>query len=554
MNKNDGVEATEFTSPDLPYLENNGDLSKPKLTTAYEPLPRNDRKRILIGMILISSSVAFVNGVTGFSIELIYRYLYSSGTVQELYKTMEGLTGLSYLISFAVPSVIGAIYLWPALMTSLGRGGLSNLRTTRRRALNGPWFLGLSGITGWIAYACVYFYGVYLHNKPLFSIISLRLTVDSLFGGIMCFVLSYYIIESLTRKYCIEALFPDGKLSSCEGAFALTIRERLVIYFFSVSLFPFILFFEVFLSMMENYTGKITLAGFGILTASVALLGLWLTLIVAASYRKPLTLMKNAAKSVGVGNFDVRVPVMSNDETGALSENMNDMAEGLREKEFIKDTFGRMVDPSVRDHLLSGNVSLGGKIVETTILFTDIRGFTTLSENMSPEEVVELINRYFELMSPCVTDENGIVNKFIGDSLMAIFGAPLPLEDHAASAARAALRMAGALDELNAELSQKGIQQVRHGVGIHTGPVLAGNIGAGSRMEYTAIGDTVNTASRIQSLCKQFQQQILLSETTVEKLDGAFAPTLLGETEIRGKNIPIKIFSLSALTDEEQRA
>lgn len=506
-------------------------------------LPKDARKSVLIGIVLISSAIAGINGVTGFSLEIIYRILYSSSSMEFVSAAMEGLMGIAYFTSFGVPAIIGTIYMWPSLMVAIGRGGEGAIRVAARRALNGPFMLGLCGITGWLAYSVVYFIGVYIHRMPSLTTTSLRLVVDSLFAGIMCFVLSYYLVESLTRKYYIGAFFPDGNLSSCEGAFALTIRERLIIYYFSVSLFPFLLFIEIFLSMLENYSGTISISGIGGLTIILTALGMWLTFVVAASYRKPLNLMRSATEKVGRGDYDVSVPVISNDETGNLSEAINGMAAGLREKERIKDTFGRMVDPRVRDHLLGGHDALGGRIVDTTILFTDIRGFTTLSENMPPEKVVELLNRYFEIMSPCVTEEQGIVNKFIGDSLMAIFGAPIPLENHAAAAVRAAGRMSAAMTQLNRELSSAGLPQIAHGVGIHSGAALVGNIGTGSRMEYTAIGDAVNTASRIQGLCKQFKTEILISETTLEKLDNAQEFEMLGESEIRGRNRLVRIYT-----------
>lgn len=507
-------------------------------------LTKKSRRTILIGLIIISSVVAGINCVAAFSIEVIYRVLYSEVHIKTVYAALEGFLGVAYIASFGVPSVLSTYYEWPLIMTAFGRGGERTLATARRRALNSPFMFGVFGATGWISYMAIYFWGLGAHNMPAATMTSLRVVVDTIFAGVMCFVFSYYIAEFGARKYFIEPFFPDGRLSDCEGAFALTIRERFFIYYFSVALFPFVMFFEVFLTMLENYHGKITLGSVTALTAILAFFGAWLTLIVSGSYRTPLMHMRGAADQVGRGDFDIRVPVMSNDETGVLSEAINDMASGLREKEFITDTFGRVVDPSVRDYLLDGHAELGGKIVETTILFTDIRGFTTMSEAMAPDAIVELLNRYFELMGPCVAQENGIVNKFIGDSLMAIFGAPRPLENHAEAAARTALRMADALETLNREITARGYAPISHGVGVHTGPALVGNIGAGSRMEYTAIGDTVNTASRIQGLCKNFKKQIIISETTKNMLDESYRATLLGETEIRGKNATVKLFTL----------
>jgi len=216
----------------------------------------------------------------------------------------------------------------------------------------------------------------------------------------------------------------------------------------------------------------------------------------------------------------------------------------LLEKEFIKDTFGRVVDPRVRDYYLSGHVDLGGQVKEATILFVDIRGFTPLSEKMRPDRVVSLLNRYFEKMSRCVAEEDGLVNRYIGDAILAIFGAPISLENHADAAVRAALKMRVARDALNIELEQEGLPIIRTGVGIHTGPVLAGNIGSSTRMEYTVIGDTVNLASRIEKLCKEFPHDIILSEATASRLSAALAPNPLATVKVPGKEQSIQVFCL----------
>ena len=220
------------------------------------------------------------------------------------------------------------------------------------------------------------------------------------------------------------------------------------------------------------------------------------------------------------------------------------MALELKEKEFIKDTFGKIVDPRVRDHLLSGNIKLGGELKEATILFIDIRDFTSISEKMQPDKVVVLLNRYFEKMSQCITEENGLVNKYIGDAILAIFGVPIKLDNHSNAAIRAALKMRIERNLLNKELVKEGFPSIQTGIGIHTGEVLAGNIGSTSRMEYTVIGDAVNIASRIEKLCKQFNYDLILSEATVMQLSDIFNPIYLDTVKIRGKEQLIKIFQM----------
>jgi adenylate cyclase len=252
--------------------------------------------------------------------------------------------------------------------------------------------------------------------------------------------------------------------------------------------------------------------------------------------------MKRAAKKIQDGIYDINIPVISNDEVGKLCEGINSMAGGLKEKEFIKDTFGRIVDPRVRDFLLQGNVQLGGEMKELTILFSDIRSFTSASEKMKPDEVVVWLNRYFDKMSRCITDEKGLVNKYIGDAIMAIFGAPINQEDHADAAVRAAYRMIDELAELNREFSNDHLPPISIGIGIHTGQVLAGNIGSSDRMEYTVIGDAVNVASRLESLTKEYKQPVLMSESTSKALKHQYSMNCLNKVSIRGKEEPMDLY------------
>ena len=158
------------------------------------------------------------------------------------------------------------------------------------------------------------------------------------------------------------------------------------------------------------------------------------------------------------------------------------------------------------------DISLGGETREVTVLFCDIRSFTSMSEKMAAADVVSLLNKYFTALGECITKHHGIINKYIGDAIMAIFGAPVESKTHAQDAFLAALEMREALKKINEENASKykteNLPEIHFGIGIHTGNVFAGTIGASNRMEYTVIGDTVNTASRIESLCKTYGQRL----------------------------------------------
>ena len=276
------------------------------------------------------------------------------------------------------------------------------------------------------------------------------------------------------------------------------------------------------------------------------LLNLLLTIVISRFYSKPLLRLKDCAKDIANGNYDIQTGIITGDELGVLSDTFNDMAISLKEKEIMYETFGKVVTPEIRNWLLQGNTNLGGEIVCATILFCDIRGFTSISEQIKPEQVVLLLNKYFSTMEQCIVEHNGIINKYIGDAIMAIFGVPVPNENQALDAYKCSIDMKKRLIELNKELEAENLPPIKFGIGLHTGNVLAGNIGSNSRMEYTVIGDTVNVASRIESLCKEYNCDLLISETTAEGIiayDGNSSKLQsIGETQIRGRKTAISIF------------
>ena len=210
------------------------------------------------------------------------------------------------------------------------------------------------------------------------------------------------------------------------------------------------------------------------------------------------------------------------------------------QKKWIEDIFGRYVSPSVLDHLrrTPGAIELGGRRQIITVLFSDIRGFTEMSENMEPEQVTQFLNDYLEKMVEIIFANGGTVDKFVGDGIMAVYNWPIEQPDHALRAARTAVQMQEQI-EAAAQWESKGFPVLKIGIGLHTGPAVLGNIGSRRRMEQTAIGDTVNVAARIESLTKDIGNKcgsgILISETTAEAIGEVFTLLPVEETEIRGR-------------------
>ncbi|MEI8093631.1 MAG: adenylate/guanylate cyclase domain-containing protein [Spirochaetales bacterium] len=210
---------------------------------------------------------------------------------------------------------------------------------------------------------------------------------------------------------------------------------------------------------------------------------------------------------------------------------------------------GRYFSPGVASHIARSDAAFlrpGGQLQNVTVLFSDLRGFTALSEGLEPARVVELLSLYQEQMVAAIFEHGGTLDKFIGDGIMATFGTPHPAPDDASRALQAALAMQTRLRGLNNTLSGRGFPPLRQGIGIHSGPVIAGNVGTASRLEYTVIGDTVNTASRLEALCKQTGDEVLVSEQLVAALGDprwTFEPR--GSLEVRGKAKPLAVFTPS---------
>jgi len=236
--------------------------------------------------------------------------------------------------------------------------------------------------------------------------------------------------------------------------------------------------------------------------------------------------------------------VKTGDELEDLADGFNSMVDGLRERDKLRVTMGKYMTEEVLQHVLAGEVELGGKTLEITILFCDLRGFTTFAEKRSAQELVGILNEYFTEMVDCVMGQGGVVDKYIGDNIMAVFGAPVSRSDDASRAVRAALAMRASLVNLNARFAERSIEPLRFGIGLHTGEVVAGNIGSVRRMEYTVIGDAVNLASRLESKTKELDTDLLISDATRAKLDDSFVVEANGEISIKGRAQPVRIFKV----------
>ncbi|HEX8105161.1 MAG TPA: adenylate/guanylate cyclase domain-containing protein, partial [Solirubrobacteraceae bacterium] len=281
-----------------------------------------------------------------------------------------------------------------------------------------------------------------------------------------------------------------------------------------------------------------TLGSAGVVAFGVsAAISIWLGLVLADAVSAPIVDLRDATRRVGKGDLDVRVPVVCTDETGELAASFNAMVGGLAERAQLREAFGAFVDPALTERVLAEGTNLRGEELELSILFVDVQGFTAFAEGADAHAVVATLNRFFDAVVPVVLRHGGHANKFIGDGLMAVFGAPQRHVDHAARAVAAALEIA--------ELARPALDgRLGVGIGVNTGRVIAGTIGGGGRRDFTVIGDAVNTAARVEAATRVTGDDVLITEATLRALgsDGqGFEERPLAP--LRGKTAPVRVYA-----------
>ena len=423
----------------------------------------------------------------------------------------------------------------------------------RRRAVLVPQFFALLSFVGWLLSSLIW--GV------LFPLLAGEFSplraVRQVFGlafvaGPIVAATIFFSVERIWREE-LPRLFPQGDLSAVPGP-RLRVRARMVAMFLLMSLVPISVLSVAALTranallgadaqtaeaIIRNLMMVVAALGLGGLVVSVRLAG-----FVAGSVAGPLREVQSAMARVSQGSLDARCAVVSNDEIGEVAEGFNRMVAGLRDRELIRETFGKYVSPEVRDEILAGRASLAGGTREVTILFADLRDFTPWVESTPAAEVVSDLNAYFTEMDAAIRGQGGLVLQFIGDEIEAVFGAPVADPGHADSAVRAAIAMRSRLEAWNAARVAAGKTALRHGIGIHTGTVIAGNIGSSERLSYALVGDAVNLTSRIQSLNKDFGTHTLVSGVTKASLQTAYVFRALPTVKVKGRNAEVEVYAL----------
>ncbi len=289
----------------------------------------------------------------------------------------------------------------------------------------------------------------------------------------------------------------------------------------------------------------------------ITVIVLGLAMLIVYFFAKTLTVpvrnLVGASRQIEEGDFALSIRPTTRDEIGLLTESFVSMGEGLAEREKMKDALGKFVNKEIAEMALRAEIKLGGERKSVAIFFSDIRSFTAISERLEPEEVVEFLNEYMTRMVGCVNETNGVVDKFIGDAIMAIWGTPVSYGNDTENALNAALMMRRVLYQYNEERAALKKPLIKIGCGINCGDVVAGQIGSHDRMEYTVIGDAVNLASRIEGLNKPFGTDILVSQDARDRVKDIFHMVPMQKIRVKGKQKPQQVYAVLGRKDDNTR-
>jgi adenylate cyclase len=411
------------------------------------------------------------------------------------------------------------------------RSGHAPTDAERARVLRNPLDQALISSVFWVL-AALLFTALNVAVNPSLAVSA---GVGALLAGLTAAALNYLAAERVLRPVTAKAL---------EGAApperqSLGVRGRLTIAWALGSGVTMLAIGGIaVIGLLDEEFERPTLSAAALFLAVVGLgTGLLLTRLAARSVADPLTAVRSALADIERGHFGVEVPVDDGSEIGFLEAGFNRMAVGLSERERLREAFGTFVDPELTDRVLREGTDLAGEEVELSVLFMDVRGFTGYAESASARDVVATLNALYEDVVPLIAEHGGHANKFVGDGLLAVFGAPRRLTAHADCAVSAALALARVVRDRHGE-------RLGVGVGVNSGPVVAGTIGGGGRLEFTVIGDVVNTAARVEAATRETGDDVLITEATLALLsDGDGGWEERPPVELKGKRRGVRLYA-----------
>jgi adenylate cyclase len=477
---------------------------------------------------------------------------YNLSRIQPLLTEAQHLVFINTILIYNLVVYPIAIVLWTWLIVSLRQPlkalcrqqpiNPERLNQARRRVINLPWLGTIIPAICW--FVCIPVFLLALRSAP--GSVDLRvlfyLPISLTISGLIATTHSFFAVELLSQRQLYPILFQGANPAATPGAFALSLHQRGLLLALSAGVCPIV---SLLLLSLIPYPEEPKNMGFAIAVGGLGIVfGLISAWMVGRLVVEPVKALQTAASAVAAGDLTAKVTLLRADEFGPLIEEFNRMVVELQEKQHLQETFGRHVGQRAAQQILQRDPSLGGVEQELTVMFADLRNFTARCAASAPQPIVALLNLFLTEMVGIVEQQGGMVNKFLGDGFMALFGVGDDGQDHAVRGVIAAQEMLVRLQTINQKLLQPEQTPLAMGIGIHTGTAIVGSIGAPQRLEYTAIGDTINIAARVESLTKELAEPLLITHATQQWLPPAIATQELTPQWVKGQPKPLVVYSL----------
>ena len=428
----------------------------------------------------------------------------------------------------------------------LGVASSESLTQARRRLIHLPWFAAAICGVAWFLCIPVFISALLRVQNPLDPRLLWHLPISFCVSGFIAVTHSFFLVELASQWGLFPVFFRDQRADRTPNIFTLSLRGRGIVWAVSASICPIASLLLLVLAPRSPATNAAWLAVFvGVIGIAF---GIFTALMMSRLVAKPIDQLRTAADAVSRGNLAVdlsRAGARRADEFGRLLSEFDQMVRALRDKEKLRQTFGLHVGRRAAEQILARDPGLSGVEEEITVMFVDMRSWTARASVSPPAEIVEIMNDFFRVSVRVVEEEHrGMVNKYLGDGFMAIFGAGETDSKHACDAVSAGCEILRAVKGLNDELAVKERAPIQIGIGIHSGPAIVGSVGSPQRLEFTAMGNTVNIASRIQGLTKMVGRPLLVTAAVRERAGNSFDFEELSAQEVRGIEGRVMIFAV----------
>jgi adenylate cyclase len=419
----------------------------------------------------------------------------------------------------------------------------ASLTQARRRLIHLPWFAAVICSVAWFLCIPIFLGALLQIQHPLDPRLLWHLPISFCVSGFIAITHTFFLVELASHWGLFPVFFRDARADLTPNIFTLSLRGRGIIWAISASICPII---SLLLLMFAPRSPVMSAEWLAVFVGVVGIaFGIFTALMLSSLIAKPIDQMRAAADAVSRGELNVHITVTRADEFGRLLGEFDHMVRELKGKEKLRQTFGLHVGRRAAEQILARDPGLSGVEEEITVMFVDMRSWTARASTSTPADVVEVMNDFFRVTVRVVEEEyRGMVNKYLGDGFMAMFGAGDSSSNHAHDAVAAGREILSAVKELNTELAAKGQAPIQIGIGIHSGPAIVGSVGSPQRLEFTAIGNTVNIASRIEGLTKTIGRPLLVTAAVRDRSGDSFSFEELPPQEVRGIDGKLTVFAV----------